>query len=582
MWKKFFLVCLTSGLIFSNTINQIIISGNFSQDTSMILDVIKSKSGENLLTENVIEDIRRVYETGFFKDDITAEPIFYDDGTLDLVFNVSENPPITSIQFKGLHTFTAEQLFSSMDSKSGELLSYRKLRKDIRAITNYYHEKGYVLMRIKQVIEPTDVAGDLIFVINEGIVEDIFIKGLTYTKEFVILREMETQKDKAFNLNTLQEDVRSIFNTGFVDNINIEPSLVGVDPEKVVAVINVLEKKSGSFQFGGGVGSSSGFFGFLQLSFINFLGEGYNLAAKGQVGEKQTNYELQYHNPWFFPDVFGDRVWTTFRLWHTDGQIDEGQGLNAYNSGGEVALGKQLNRAVSVFGSVRINNVSSYTEIPVPNTSPTENIRSYAVRSIGGGMSYDTRDNRFSPSSGEYLYFRSEASLKALGASVEYLKNRVQMYKYFPLPSGFAFCLKSQADAAVGTIFDTERYFAGGSTTIRGYQDGTPFGVGGSRVMLTTELKYVVNQLINVYGFFDIGRIGQGLQGCDVNMALTPDTPEWRYGYGVGFQILTPIAQLPLRFDFAWGDGQNYGGFESYSLKQSGQMTVHFNMGSSF
>ena len=579
MIKKGLLLFFLSGALFASTINQVILSGDFQVDPSTILNLLISKPGGDLSTENVIEDIRRVYETGLFKDNITAEPVFHKNGKMDLVFMLSENPQVTSIQFMGLHTFKPKELLASMDSKENATLDFSKLRKDIITIASYYHEKGYVLMSVKQVIEPNE-SGALIFVINEGIIEDIFIKGLTYTKDFVITREMDSQAGKAFNINVLKEDMKSIFNTGFVDNINIEPPVAGVDPEKVIAVVSVQEKRSGSFQFGGGIGSTSGFFGFLQLEFVNFLGEGYNLAVKGQWGEKQTNYELRYNNPWFYPEIFGPRTWTTFRLWQTDGQIDEGQGLDAYNSGGEWTLGRKLDKVLSIFGNIRVNNISATTPIPVPQTDPKEYISSYRVRSIGGGMSYDTRDNRFNPSSGEYFSAKADTSLEVLGGSIEYLKTKLQAQKFFPLSDNFALGFKGQADAAVGTIFDTERFFAGGSTTVRGYEDGTPFGVGGARLMGTTELRYMINETMNIYGFFDIGKIGRGFSQCLVNSAVTAGAPEWRYGYGMGFKVITPIG--PLRFDFAWGDGGKYGGFETYTLKQSGQMTVHFNIENAF
>ena len=582
MIKRALVLFFLSGALFAGTINQVLISGNVSIPASRILNILVSKPGTELLTENVIEDIRRVYETGLFKDDITAEPVFLKNGKVDLVFVLSENPAITSIQFMGLHTFKAKELLASMDTKENTTLDFTKLRNDIATLTSYYHEKGYVLMNIKQVIEPKE-SGVLIFVINEGIIEDIFIKGLTYTKDFVITREMDSQAGKAFNINVLKEDMKSIFNTGFVDNLNIEPPVAGIDPEKVIAVISVQEKRSGSFQFGGGIGSTSGFFGFLQLEFVNFLGEGYNVAVKGQWGEKQTNYELRYFNPWFYPEIFGSRTYTTFRLWQTDGQIDEGQGLNAYNSGGEWTLGRKLDKVLSIFGNIRVNNISTTTQIPVPQSATNETISSYRVRSIGGGMSYDSRDNRFNPSSGEYLSVKADTSLDLLGASIEYLKLKLQAHKFFPLSDNFALGFKGQADAAVGTIFDTERYFLGGSTTVRGYEDGTPVGVGGARVMGTTELRYMINETINIYGFFDIGKIGRGFSQCIVNSAVTHGAPEWRYGYGMGFKVITPIG--PLRFDFAWGDGSNYGDLgtsTAYPLKQSGQMVVHFNIENSF
>ncbi len=536
-------------------IRNILISGNTSISSASILGVISSKTNEEINTENILSDINAIYEIGCFNDSVGAETILVSKNKVDLVYSVKENPIVKQIYFVGLHSFTPEQLMVSLNVKQGKLLNYADLRKDIQCLNDFYHDRGYVLMNVKEISEPQD-DNVLTFVIKEGIIEDIFLKGLTNTKEFVVTREMETKPGAAFNLNTLQDDIRSVYNTGYFETINPDPPMAGIDPEKVVVVMNLQEKRSGSFQFGGGIGSSTGFFGFLKLEFINFLGQGYNVSAKGQWGEKQLTYEFRYHNPWQWPD----RTYLDTRIWNTDGQIDEGTGLYAHNVGGEITVGKALTKQISGFTTLRANNV----------TPQDAAISSYQVRSLGGGLSYDTRDYIFNPSNGDYIVANANTSLKMIGASIEFLKYRIRYFKFFPLGKDLAFGLKTTFDDSFGTIFDTERYFMGGATTLRGYKDGSPVAIGGRRFLGSLELRYNLNPSMQLYLFYDYGKTVKGYSSS----SFYGDSA-WRTGKGIGFKLSTPIG--PLRFDYAWGDGVIYN--DGYD---SSQGVVHFNFENSF
>ena len=559
------LIILSCSLGFGTTIiRNISVSGNSVIPSASILAGITLKAGDAMSTENIMADINAIYNQGNFKDSVGAETIPVSKEVVDLIFTVEENPKVEHIYFVGLSAFKPEELLVSMDSKVGSILNYNVLRNDIKTIPNFFHERGFILAEVKEVSEPQN-DNVLTFVLKEGQIEDIFIKGLTFTKPYVVTREMETQIGSAFNLNTLQSDIRSIHNSGFFENINIDPPINGLLPDKVIVVLNATEKKSGSLQFGGGIGSASGFFGFLKLEFINFLGEGYNVSTQGQWGQTQTTYELKYVNPWFYKD----HTSLSARLWNTNGQIDEGQGisnvtngqgLDALSSGAEVTVGKPLTKQISVFGTLRSNEV-------VPASA---DVQSYLVRSIGGGLNYDTRDYIFNPSKGDYFQINGNLCTELLGASIDFLKYRIRYNKYFPLGDDFALGFKGTFDDASGTIFDTERYYAGGATTVRGYKDGSPFAIGGRRYLGSAELRYNINTSVQFYLFFDVGKVVQGYSGCTYY-----GDPSWRYGKGLGFKIQTPIG--PLRFDYAWGDGRPYN-----EGLDSSQGVIHFNIENSF
>ena len=563
--KRYLLVLfLIVGVAQADVIREIRVSGNNLVSSDEIIAKLVSLPGEQIQTDKVLADMESIYDMGVFKDNVNADTVRISKTTVDLVFQVEENPQLKQILFKGAHAFSTEELLLSTNSQPGQLLNYNNLRKDIQILTDYYHDRGYALMSVKEIIEPQkdDV---LAFVIKEGVIEDIFIKGLSFTKDFVVTREMTTKVGGAFNVNTLQDDVKSIYNTGYFEDVNIDPPLAGVDGDKSVVVLNMKERRSGSLQFGGGVGSASGFFGFLKLEFINFLGEGYNVSTQGQWGEKQLTYEFKYMNPWFYPD----HTSMTFRIWNTDGVIDDGSGLQAFNVGGEVSMGKPLTKQLTGLASFRANDVT-----PKATTLDAIPQAPYSVRSIGLGLRYDTRDLFFNPSSGEMVQANINSSLKLLGASIEFSKLRLQLNKYFPVAKDWALGFKASIDDSYGTIFDTERFYLGGSTTLRGYADGYPIGVGGRRYLANAELRYNLNASMQLYLFFDAGQISQG----SATTTFEGDS-SWRTGKGIGFKLSTPIG--PLRFDYAWGDGGTYNDY-SGTPRDSGQGVVHFNIENMF
>lgn len=547
------------GFVQADVIRQIRVSGNTLIPSSEIVAKLISIPGDQLQTENVLADMEAIYAMGVFKDNVNADTVRVSKATIDLVFQVEENPQIKQILFAGAQAFSVEELLLSTNSQPGQILNYNNLRRDIQILTDFYHDRGYALMNVKEIIEPQK-DNVLTFVIKEGQIEDIFIKGLSFTKDFVVTREMSTKVGGAFNVNMLQDDVKSIYNTGFFEDVNIDPPLAGVDGDKTVVVLNMKERRSGSLQFGGGVGSASGFFGFLKLEFMNFLGEGYNMSAKGQWGEKQLTYEFKYMNPWFYPD----HTSMTFRIWNTDGVIDDGIGLQAYNVGGEVSMGKPLTRQLTGFASFRANDVT-------PKAS-TES--AYNVRSLGLGLRYDTRDLFFNPSTGEMVQANINSSMKLLGASIEFTKLRIQVNKYFPVAKDWALGFKATLDDSYGSIFNTERYYLGGATTLRGYADGYPIGIGGRRYLANAELRYNLNASMQLYLFFDAGQISKG----SADTMFEGDS-NWRTGKGIGFKLSTPIG--PLRFDYAWGDGGTYNDY-SGTPRDSGSGIVHFNIENMF
>src|ERR671923_2829904 len=87
------------GLGQEGIIAEIEIKGNRRIEAELIRTSIASKAGEPLSRETVREDIKRIYQLGFFED-VSAEMEKTPEG-LVLTYNVKEKPIVVDLRIRG-------------------------------------------------------------------------------------------------------------------------------------------------------------------------------------------------------------------------------------------------------------------------------------------------------------------------------------------------------------------------------------------------------------------------------------------------------------------------------------------------
>ena len=101
---------------------------------------------------------------------------------------------------------------------------------------------------------------NLTYVIDEGqrvYIERIDIRGNTKTRDYVIRREFDVSEGDAYNRVLIDKAERKLRDLGYFKTVTIttEP---GSAPDKVVVVVNVEDKSTGSFGVAGGVETTAG------------------------------------------------------------------------------------------------------------------------------------------------------------------------------------------------------------------------------------------------------------------------------------------------------------------------------------
>lgn len=522
------------------TIREIVISGLAFKPTAEIISQaqIICQPGDAALQEKIDSDAKSIYALGYFQE-VTGSttPVA---GGVRVVFQVKENPVITSLVFQGNTVYSSAQLLAAMKTETGQILNYNDLQEDLRHIEDdLYHSAGYTVARVVDV--QTDLAkGTLTIKIIEGLVEKITISGNDVTKDYVILRELNTRIGQPLNTDVLRKDLQKVFNLGYFKNVSPDIAQGDIAGE-IVLLIKVEEQKSSSFNVGGGYGQREGWFGFADLNLDNLFGSGQAILLRGQFGQNLSNYQFRYYQPW----LLANHTSFTFRRWYTVGKDIFVSQQNEKRNGWDIALGKPLTDELK--GTVTFKD-----ESVTPETDPY-----YLVRSLEFGLSYDTRDVWMNPTTGSLYTASYEVAGGLMACTVDYRKYGLDLNQFFRIADKQVLAVHGGGNLAQGDIRQEEKYWLGSANTVRGYDTAV---TGTKRLLFNIEYRYSFSDIFQAVLFFDAGQIwDHSPAAVDVR----------RSGKGFGFRLNTPLG--PIRLDYGIGDYKNFS-----------EGVFHFSIGQAF
>ena len=148
-------------------IKSITVQGNRRIEVPAIRARITLKEGDKYSAEAIRDQIRALYQMGFFEDvRVETQPVA---GGVAVVFVVTEKPFITKILFDGNDKLKEDKLRERLTVRTQSFLDQQQVKDSVERLRSLYEEEGYYSARIVPVIKALDEEKKfLTFFIQEG------------------------------------------------------------------------------------------------------------------------------------------------------------------------------------------------------------------------------------------------------------------------------------------------------------------------------------------------------------------------------------------------------------------------------
>ena len=339
------------------------------------------------------------------------------------------------------------------------------------------------------------------------------------------------------------------------------------DRPRIPVDIYLNEAQTGRFMFGAGVNSNAGLVGSIILDEQNFdwrriptswedfrsgrafRGAGQRFRLEAAPGTEVSRYMFNFADPYLFdtPVSFGLSGFY-FQRFYRD--------WTEQRAGGRTSLGYQLTPDLSGSLAFRAEDVRvSNPRVDPTTVPPLEEVLGHTqMYGFTGTVAWDTRDSTFLPTQGRYV---SLAVAYTMG-TFQFPTYTVDYRRFFMLrerPDGSGRHVLSIYNQFGITGSDTpmyERFFAGGFSTLRGFQfrGASPqintVEVGGDFQNLSSvEYMFPVtaDDMLRAVVFVDFGTVEE---------TVTIDWDNFRVAPGIGMRISLPaLGPGPIAVDFA-------------------------------
>ena len=552
--------------------------GNVSMKKKDILKYIPIKTGGYFSKKKVIDGYRSLGESGYFSQ--VVPDVQKTGNGVTVVYYVTENPTITGVNIIGNTVYPTDELLALLETKPNETLNFNSLRKDREAIIGKYSKDGYVLARVIDI--GLNNSYELDIYLTEGVVRDIKLqkmvtkqKGnrrqatdtLLKTKDYVIEREIEFKEGEIFNINKYTQTENNLKRLGYIKNVKYEARDILGDSDGKDIVLLIDEDRTARLQGAISYGSELGLMGMLSLEETNWKGKGQTTSFSYEKSDEDySSLSLSFSDPWI-KDT--DRISWGWSLYKNDYENDDSQAFSKIDTYGfRINVGKGITRNVRIGLGTKLEYVTTEPDDEYRN-NPNYYDDKYYLWSLFPSITYDTRNSYFNPTRGEYARWQVEGGY-ASGENADYFTNTtVELRKYH---QGFfkknTFAYRAVFGIQSDSTKESQRYWVGGSSTLRGYDGGTFRGT--RKFTGTIENRTEFNDVLGGVLFFDFGRAWD-YKGIDEGYHRDEKMPDGiAMAAGVGLRINTPMG--PLRFDFGWPIRDD---------EESG-MQFYFNMGQSF
>lgn len=397
----------------------------------------------------------------------------------------------------------------------------------------------------------------------------VAVEGLVDVEEKIVTRELAIHEGDRYSLAALERTRRRLQLLGLFRWITVAPEPTS-DGAPWPVTVRLAERKPRRIQLGGGWGTDDGIRAKASWHHRNFLGGGRRLDLFTGYSHRLSFVRPTLAQPYLLDTRILMRVAPSFTREVEDAYT--ASRILADLDFERVLRGPWQVRAGYHFGWSDVYNVPDQDAGTV---LPPEGI--YFVSGPRVGLRRSTVAKPLDPQAGSWLDLSIESSLRAFGADTSFLRYTIEGRLYRALPYGVGAArlrlgtLQGIAGTRANDIPSVERFFSGGSTSMRGFQyrelspldsAGNPIG-GSSLIEASIEWRFRLWRKLGAVVFVDAANVAA-------------DEFDWKlgnllYAVGPGLRYDTPVG--PIRLDIGWRLNPS---------QALGDFVVHASVGQSF
>ncbi len=472
---------------------------------------------------------------------------------LGIVFEISEGKlaGTKSVSVVGNREIAADTLLAKLRLHAGSRFSPALAEQDRQTLLAVYNDAGYLRARVVSSIGDPDSEGarPVDFRIEEGprtFVDQILILGNDHTRDSVIANRITVSQGESLSLGKMLQTQQALSDLGIFDNVLVGPQSQESDAEYQNLVVRVRESRRYTARYGLGYETREKLRGILELSDINVLGlaKRADLRFRASAIEQAAILTLQQSQVQFLPV-------NSYLSLSASAEDEVSFDQTRFNSS------YQFSRPLSTHSWALLR--ANYRNVRVYNLQVSEGLaREDTPRNLTTLSAIyvnDTRDNFLDAERGFFTSTDFSVTTRWLGSN-NYLSLYTQNSYHRRIPGNLVLAASLRLGLARpygrdDSIPITERYFAGGASSLRGFETdragpvdpetGEPTG-GNSLFIGNLELRLPLVRMVRLAGFYDGGNVFGKIS--DIRFA------DFSHTIGIGLRVKTPLG--PLRLDYGY------------------------------
>jgi outer membrane protein assembly factor BamA/autotransporter translocation and assembly factor TamB len=569
-------------------------------DPDNLIKIINQQNLERQLFTDplvVTELLQRYYrDQGFLAVEIDEPTIEFQGSAAHVVMPVREGARFTArhVTIRGNKVWGTEALLQQLPVKEGEPFLPVDAENALDKIRTLYWPLGYNDVRSDYSLVLDRGAGvvDITFTINEGpqsIVGPIQVRGTQRLEEGVVRNQIELQPGEPLDLSALARSRRNLYDIGAFSSVQINQGNRGGREENRQASvadndiagpqssdqitqadtssqstdasqapngqkpvpINVIVREVQPLQvrYGASYDTERGVGGIFDISQHNFLGG-------ARVIGLQSRYDRQLHDFRGYINQPALRYLpfkTTGAIYFREDLSTPSEITRAFNAARKGAsIEEQITLSDSYVWSWGYRWERARTLEPVNGTLIGD---PHTVSPLTTTLTRETRDEPLDATRGQFMSHAVAFSPRWLGSDLAYMKYFAQYFRYFALRPPQRKPLTNEylrprlvfatgvrvglAKGIGGEVPMTERFFAGGSVSMRGFAQNAVGPIGPDRIPNGGNALIVFNNELRapLFGRFD------GVIFTDIGNVyplISDITFDLRESAGVGLRVRTP------------------------------------------